>query len=279
MTYGEEGTIGQWSLVKLDILRTYLPAYQAACRRARDCYCIDAFAGKGEWRVRGTDRVVEGSPQIVLDYLGGFTQVFMIEMEAKRARELEYLKERSSHPSKVTVIVGDTNVVLSNALRSIHPKAPTFVFLDPSGDQLQWATIELLAKWQTELFILYPYGMTIARYLKRDPDKQEQWEIDRLNTFFGCENWNETYRDCIAGRRKYLESELLDLYTERLRGLGYKYCFVSRCFRTIDERHGQKLYYMIWVGKHPVGGKIIRSVLGKMESGPQATLGLNLDTV
>lgn len=279
MPYGEEeGYIGHWSTAKLDILREYLPIYQNACMRAKHCFYVDAFAGRGEWKVKGTNEVVQGSPKIALTHLEKFTRTYFVEMDEERVKELQSLKDSSAHPFKVKVLQGDANEMLPQIFHEIHPKAPTFVFLDPSADQLKWSAIEHLSKWKTELFILYPYNMTISRYLPQDIDKLRPWGIERLNNFFGCSDWLEVYQDHAGGRRRYLAEALLRLYTGRLKQLGYDYCNVSKCFRTIDAEHGQRLYYMLWVGKHPVGKKIIDSVLKKVENSPQLDLGLDLDT-
>ena len=146
----------------------------------------------------------------------------------------------------------------NKVLARIHPAAPTFVFLDPSGDHLRWSTIELLSKWRTELFILFPYNMTLVRYLPRHR-KQEEWQKEHLDAFFGTRDWEEIYK----GERIYLLRRLLDLYTVRLRALGYKHVNISECFKNST---GQNLYYMIWVGKHDAGKKIMDWVFAQQSN-------------
>ncbi|WP_169332844.1 three-Cys-motif partner protein TcmP [Effusibacillus pohliae] len=252
MGYGsKENTIGQWSIDKLAFLERYLPAYLKATKTALHRYYIDGFAGRGEWIHRETKEKVAGSATIAFKYAEQFTKLHFCELEEDRVQDLKKLAKQHNVTDKVQFHQGDCNIVLPSIMRSIHPTAPTFVFLDPSGDHIHWSTIETLALWRTELFILYPYHMTLLRYLPRDPRRQEGFQKERLNKFFGTDEWEEIYR---CKPRTYLLFGLLDLYTRRLQEVGYPYCYVSKCFKSTT---GQKLYYMIWVGKHKAGKNIM----------------------
>lgn len=260
MGYGEKGnTIGDWSIDKLSFLERYLPCFARATKKARHKYYIDGFAGNGEWIHRITGEQVPGSVNIALNYVADFTEMHFIEMDEERVQNLNKLVKSYHANNKAFVHKGDCNILLQSIIKPIHPKSPIFIFLDPSSDQLNWNTIKVLSKWQTELFILYPYHMTIQRYLPQDK-KIRQWQIDRLNNFFGTDEWYSIY---LNRPRMYLLFELLDLYTTRLKEIGYNYCNISNCFKT---NTGQNLYYMIWVGKHPVGKKIMDSVFKQQDS-------------
>ncbi|MDI3328845.1 MAG: three-Cys-motif partner protein TcmP [Alicyclobacillaceae bacterium] len=255
MGYGsKENTIGQWSIDKLAFLERYIPNYLLATKKALERYYIDAFAGRGEWIHRQTGEKVAGSASIVLRYAKEFTKIHLCELEEDRVEDLRRLVAENGASDKVAIHQGDANRLLPFIMKSIHRSAPTFVFLDPSGDHIHWSTIQTLSKWKTELFILYPYNMTLIRYLPRDPEKQEPFKKERLNLFFGTDEWEYIYRNT---PRRYLHFELLDLYTRRLKELGYQYCNISKCFKSTT---GQKLYYMIWVGKHKAGKDIMNWV-------------------
>ena len=67
------------------------------------------------------------------------------------------------------------------------------VFLDPYGMEVEWATIEALAKTQAvDLFILFPLGQAINRVLTRHHPPEGGW-ADRLTTFFGTPDWKEAF--------------------------------------------------------------------------------------
>jgi three-Cys-motif partner protein len=210
-----------------------------------------------------TGQKVSGSPAIALQYAEQFTHLYFVEYDPQRAESLRSLIHSNGAEHKATVFTGDCNVYLHTIIERIHPKAPTFVFLDPSAAQLHWTTVQKLADWRTELFILFPLNMTILRLLPKNGQLQEG-SRDRLNAVFGTNEWERIYKE---KSRTYLISELLNLYTKRLVELGYDHVIKSEVFKSDT---GQKLYYMIWVGKHPVGKKIMDHVFEQQD--PQLKL-------
>lgn len=257
MAYGENyDEIGQWSVEKLKFIEDYLPSFTRATKTAMQRYYIDCFAGKGRWIHKDTKKIIDGSPAISLKYKDEFTKLFFIEMDEKRCNKLkELVDENNCHNAEI--INGDCNIEIANVLKRIHPRSPTFVFVDPSADQVHFSTMEILSKWKTELFILFPYQMTLRRYLPKDKSKLGEWQIERLNSFFGSNEWLNIYKTC---SRKYLLSKLLDLYTNNLKKLGYEFVHISQVFQM---ENGPELYMMIWVGKSPVGEKIMKKVYEK----------------
>lgn len=254
MAYGEkEGTIGDWSIQKLKFIEDYLPSFIKATNKALHRYYIDCFAGKGTWIHRDSGETVDGSPSISMKYSNDFTKLFFIEFNPERTTELEQLANDKGC-TNYEIFTGDCNVEIEKILNKIHNRAPTFVFIDPSADQVTFDMMRTLSKWKTELFILYPYQMTIRRYLPKNKATLKEWQKKRLNKFFGSEEWLPIY---LESDRTYLLSRLLEFYTDNLKNLGYEYVHTSDIFQ-MDS--GPELYMMIWVGKHPVGSKIMKRV-------------------
>lgn len=250
MGYGVDDKIGRWSIDKLQFLEKYIPSYIRATKGTLHRYYIDGFAGKGTWIHNKTGNIIDGSAAIALKYAEQFTHLHFVEYDPQRAAQLKELIIQHNAVHKATVHIGDCNELIPLIMSKIHHRAPCFVFLDPSKDQLQWITISTLAKWKTELFILFPLNMTLLRYLPRHGELKH-WARPHLDPIFGTSEWYEIYRNVPRGD---LANSLLDLYSSRLQGLGYEYKNVSRIFK---NDNGQRLYYMIWVGKHPVGSRIM----------------------
>ncbi|WP_153123215.1 three-Cys-motif partner protein TcmP [Peribacillus tepidiphilus] len=254
MAYGEHyDEIGQWSVDKLKFIEDYLPHYLRATKKAYHRYYIDCFAGKGKWIHKDTKQIIDGSPAISMKYKDQFTKLFYIEMDTDRCKSLEELV-KENNCINAEIINGDCNIEIEGILNRIHPRAPTFVFVDPSADQVSFLMMEKLSKWKTELFILFPYQMTIRRYLPVNIKSLTDWGVERLNKFFGTNEWINIYK---TTSRNYLLDKMLKFYTNRLKDLGYEYIHISDVFKV---HGGPDLYMMIWVGKHPVGEKIMRKV-------------------
>ncbi|MGJ5134376.1 three-Cys-motif partner protein TcmP [Bradyrhizobium oligotrophicum] len=66
-----------------------------------------------------------------------------------------------------------------------------FVFLDPFGTQLSWATIEAIAKTGAlQVIINFPLGIAINRILPKDGDLPDGWQM-ALDAFFGSPDWRQ----------------------------------------------------------------------------------------
>ena len=113
--------------------------------------------------------------------------MFFIDKEKDLAEELEAEVERREEGGRATVVQGDVNLVLSQVMKQINPRSPTFVFLDTEGIEPSWETIELLSEWQTELLVNFPLGMAI----NRNPDSA------KTEAYFGTPEWRPLWE---AGR-------------------------------------------------------------------------------
>ena len=254
--------VGAWTLDKLKILSQYLPAYLNATKKATERVYIDAFAGPGTNRIDRTGQIVDGSPLIALSARGrngrGFDQLFFIDKEKDLAEELKAEVERRGEGRRTTVVQGDVNLVLSQVMKEINPRSPTFVFLDTEGIEPSWETIELLSEWQTELLVNFPLGMAI----NRNPDSA------KTEAYFGTPEWRPLWE---AGRLSRT-SGLINLYLKRLAELGWKYQVNDS--RLIKDDANRNLYYLLFASKVTPGKKIMDSVFGQPNSSGQARLKL-----
>lgn len=266
--YGEDRYVGEWAKQKLQYLASYLPAYLNATKKAPEKYYIDCFAGYGNWFIRDTGEEIKGSPLLALEIKDKFNKYYFIDLDKERVRELRTLI--SKFPKKNCSLYHDNcNNAIHKIMYNIPKWAPTFVFLDPSGAHIEWSTIELLSKWKTELFINFPLYMDIQRRLTNDPDKINPGDIDQLNTFFGNNNWQKIYdRKFSLDGPRFRIIDLMELYTLNLKELGYEHVLFSD---TIKNSKNVPIYYLIWVGKHDVGEKIMKHVL-KDQFNPQLRL-------
>lgn len=254
--------VGSWTQDKLKILRQYLPGYLLATTRALERIYIDAFAGPGLNRLRGTNRTIDGSPLIALDACARngtkFDRLFFIERDPALAAELRGVLNTRDKTQRASVIVGDVNKELLKRIIKLAPQSPTFVFLDPDGIEPQWATIQAIAPWRTELLINFPLGMSI----NRNPDSA------KVTAYFGTEEWRELW----SSRRPGRTHALLQLYKERLSEVGYRY--TTEDDRLIKTSGNRRLYYLVFVSKVPVAKRIMTWVLEQPDSAGQIRMGI-----
>lgn len=257
--------VGAWSDEKLDLLRCYLGTlhgkggFLPTTKTAQQRYYIDLFAGPGQNQVRGTNKIVDGSPLIALK--AGppqFTRLFWVEANAKNAASLN--AHRDEHLDRqIEIFQGDANVQIDNVLRVLPKVFPVFAFLDPRVAELSWKTVEKLARHKQgrkiELFILFAYNQGLVRLMPHDPDKMVYGDIlDRVMP--DPNRWRDVYANRVQkkGSRSDFRSAMLDEYVFGLKSLGYE--FVPKP-RLIFTPEGRPLYFMIFASDHDAGDTIM----------------------
>ncbi len=260
--------IHKWTALKLEFLDHYLQAYVRATKQAREIHYIDAFAGCGDYVVIENGYLVEGSPWRALNTVPAFTEYYLVEKEEKLASHLRqriFDKDiRNAH-----VYTGDCNKVIPELiLPKISKNVPSFAFLDPTGLQLHWKTIESLAShrrhWKMELLILYPYDMAIGRLLRLA--LQNPASYNTLTRIYGDEKWKVEIAESLEAEEtaKQRRERFLQLYTNNLRALGYKYV---EPYGPLYSRR-MPLYYVVFASDHPIGARIMQAVWGKTRFAP-----------
>jgi len=252
--------VGSWTQDKLKILRQYLPGYLLATTRARERIYVDAFAGPGLNRLRGTRRVIDGSPLIGLDACASnettFDRLFFVERDPALAAELCGIVNTRDKTQRANVIVGDVNEELPKLVAKLPLRSPIFVFVDPDGIEPRWTTVEAIAPWQTELLINFPLGMSIKRNL----------DSAKVTEYFGTDRWRGLWNLTGPGRTR----ALLQLYKERLGELGYLY--TTQHDRLVKTSGGRHLYYLVFVSKVDVAKRIMTWVLSQPDSAGQTRM-------
>jgi len=254
--------VGQWTQDKLNIVEDYLPPYLTATQKAMERVYIDAFAGPGKNILERTGETIDGSPLIALSAKGhdgrGFDRLFFIDNDPEAVRELQAEVVSRGATDKAKVIRGDVNVELPRLIRTIHPRSPTFVFLDTEGIEPRWGTIQSLADWRTELLINFPLGMAI----NRNPDSA------KVTAYFGTEEWR-SYWD---GGRLSRTSGLVRFYLDRLAALGWsEQPSHSRLVKDDGNKH---LYYLLFASKSSAGRKIMNWAFHQPDAAGQGRFSL-----
>ena len=189
---------GNWTEEKLNIFTSYLDAYLIALQnqKFKKIY-IDAFAGTGEIETSDGEQYLVGSAKRALAASKKFDRYFFIEGDEKKAAELrEMVNTEFPHLTRiVTVYCGDANKKLAQIIRDVDWRYNRgLLFLDPYATQVNWTTLETVAKTKSiDVWYLFPFS-ALNRMLPKN-GKYETWEgcIDRL---LGDSGWQtEFYKE------------------------------------------------------------------------------------
>lgn len=206
---------GDWTERKLDIVAKYLNAYTTALKNTTFAKLyVDAFAGTGYREARPEDEgvpatsallfpdladaepqaLLEGSARRALATDPPFDRYVFIEREARRCAELEKL--RTDFPTlagSIEIRQGEANAEIQSFCAGDWRTHRAVLFLDPYGMQVEWATIEAIARTQAiDLWILFPLGIGVNRLLTKSGDIPDSWRR-RLDLLLGTEDWYDEF--------------------------------------------------------------------------------------
>lgn len=203
---------GEWTQKKLQALEKYLKAYMTIMRgnpKAQNFKVtyLDGFAGSGvryasssgasepeaslfeeDFGEAAVQDFYNGSPRIALDIEKKFDHYIFVEKKPAWSAKLQQLKHE--YPDlDIQVVQGDCNEFIHEWCNSLQWNDRALVFLDPYGMQVEWTTLEALARTEkADVWLLVPLGSAIMRLLVRKQTPPENWRksLDRL---FGSDEW------------------------------------------------------------------------------------------
>lgn len=207
---------GDWTTEKLDRVRKYLCEYMKIFSQNQKAQYfttiyVDAFAGTGhrvdpahaksnagffeaqpDWE---TEAYKKGSARIALEVRPPFDRFVFVERDASRAADLQQLVAQfSPQPNAVTIVPGEANDFLREWCSTTDwGRHRAVVFLDPYGMQVDWATLEALAKTKAvDLWLLFPLGVAVSRLLTRAGPPPAEWS-NALTRIFGTPDWRNMF--------------------------------------------------------------------------------------
>ncbi len=290
---------GQWTQEKLERIRKYLPAYTTifhANEKARflKTVYVDAFAGTGYSIPRSTAKEVpdsdlfpelreaevqgflKGSAQIALETNPPFDQYIFVEKEEKYAQELERLRVTYYNSElSIRVVQSDARSFLFDwCQKQDWNKTRAVIFLDPYSSEVDWATLNVVAKGKVDLWLLWPIGQVINRLLTTQSLPIESWG-NALTRAFGTDAWKDQFyappvqsqlglfsdeNDTLPERMVKIADfkQIEQFFIERLKTL---FPFVAENPLYLYNSQNTPLYLLCFASHDPTAVKIAQDIL------------------
>jgi len=265
---------GTWTTEKLDYVRRYIYMFEKSMREKpwRQRSYIDLYAGTGKYRAEENGEVHLGSTLLALATEYPFTHYYFAESDSSN---LNILKQRCQlAPQKIRFYEGNANQKVNEIVREIisvdKQKIPdqwsslNLAFLDPDGLELEWNTVETLARVNKMDLIIYYSQFGLNLNLKNCYQTKNETTIDR---FFGDAEWRKIFekwklKDSIAG----IHRDLIDYYKSKLHALGYVDIVepetgVEPLMRTSKTK--APLYRLLFASKNKLGHDFWKTVTRK----------------
>jgi three-Cys-motif partner protein len=259
--------IGEWSELKLDILRKYAGAY-CTILKAKNLhpFYVDGFAGAGQHVRKRTGELVPGSPLNALEIRPAFEELYLIDLDQNK---VDALRQQTAGMKHVHVYGGDANEILLN---EVFPNIRyedyqrALCILDPYGLHLRWNVIAEAAKKETvEIFLNFPTLDMNRNVLLWKPEDASPDDIERMNAFWGDETWRDmaysTSGNLFGWPEKQPNDVIAEAFRERLRKVaGFKY--VPEPVPMKNSRSAI-LYYLFFAAQNETAENIVVDIFGK----------------
>lgn len=265
--------IGYWSEIKLDIIKKYAEKYSTIFRgKKQELFShvyIDAFAGAGISLSKKTGEFVPGSPLNALMVEPPFREFHFIDIDGTK---VAFLQELVGSRPDVYIYKGDCNKIL---LEQVFPKVRYEDFrrglclLDPYGLHLNWEVIQAAGKMRTiDLFLNFPIMDMNRNTLWRNPDRVNQSDIERMNSFWGDESWRDIAyqsKPTLFGieDEKVANEEIAEHFRQRLIKIAdFKIALKPMPMR---NRNNAVVYYLFFASQKEVAGAIAKYIFKKYQ--------------
>lgn len=205
---------GEWTTKKLEAIRKYLHEYTTALKNQHfTTMYIDAFAGTGSRAAKASTtsdtgellfpelaeaesaELLDGSARIALKTEPRFSEFIFIDIDQRHCATLEELKRQfPEHASDIHIINAEANAEIQRiCVETNWRQKRAVLFLDPYGMQVEWGTIERVAKTQAiDMWLLFPLGIGVNRLLTRSGELPQAWR-ESLNRLLGTHEWENAF--------------------------------------------------------------------------------------
>jgi three-Cys-motif partner protein len=214
--------VGGWSEEKHRLISLYASLFSSAMKEKWDNRIyVELYAGAGCGRLRGTSKLIVGSPIIALTVKDPFDKYVFCEEDPEKLQALKSRVQRTAPTAKCVYVLGDCNKVTDEILAEIPAGSSTdtvlsLCFADPFDIGLKFETIRLLASRYVDFLILLALGMDANRnydhYLKEDAVK--------IDEFLGSTSWRERWSTAQWDATKFTRF-LADEFSKSMATLGY----------------------------------------------------------
>lgn len=252
--------VGAWCEQKYRLVSTYANMFATSMKAKWECRVyVDLFAGAGRSRIRGSDRIVRGSPLLAMDVDDPFDRYVFCEQDSSRLKALTR-RVTADYPDRtVAYHGGDVNRAIPDLVARLpmYSKAHrvlTFCFIDPYklGD-LWFTTIEQLnAARAMDFLVLIPTQMDAGR--GRNMEAYCQPGNKTLDQFLGGTGWREEWDDA-KRRGRSVDVFVPDCFGRKMQTLGFIYEGVQFTKQVRTDDKNVPLYRLAFFSKSKLGWK------------------------
>ena len=250
--------IGNWGEDKYKLLHLYAQIFSVSMKGKWDCRVyIDLFAGSGRSRIKGTNRIVAGSPLVALSVDPPFDRYVFCEKDRDMLNALEKRVARDYPAAKAQFLLGDANEVAMEILNKIpqHKKdfrVLSFCFVDPFNlKDLAFDTIDRLSAKFVDFMVLIATDMDAARnvatYILPENEVVER--------FLGVADWRSEWLAARSDGQSF-SSYLMNRFSRQMEARRYIRVRVDETKLVRSTEKNLPLYRLALFARHRVAKRL-----------------------
>jgi three-Cys-motif partner protein len=219
--YGDE--VGAWVEDKHRLVSLYETLFSTGMKRKWDVRVyIDLYSGPGMVRVRGTGKLLWGSPLLALQVKDPFDRYIFCESDGTALDALKRRVERLFPNAEACYVHGDCNDVVEEICSKIpahsrESKVLSFCFVDPYDLSVKFSTIRKISEKFVDFLTLLALGMDANRNLQHYLDPSNQ----KIDDFLGLPDWRDKWTRQFFSEGVSFPQFLAETYAKQMETLGY----------------------------------------------------------
>jgi three-Cys-motif partner protein len=257
-----------WTVEKLTYLEKYANAFTTAMRgKWERLVYIDLLAGPGRDIDLETRKEFDGSPLIALKIEPPFDHCFFGDKDQQNVNTLK-ARIPASDRTRVTVKLGDCNVLVDEVVRQLSRKTLDLAFVDPEGFEVDFRTLRILAKQRIDVLYWFPSEIGIRRNLRNFMAMKDS----PMERFWGGKDWRQLpIAKWAAGEivpDEKIEKSLVAEFLKNVARAGFD--FRDELAPPFANRRNAQMYHLLFFSHSQLALKIWRGIK-KIAPGGQRT--------
>lgn len=251
------------SLAKLDAVGRFSNAYSTALKNIGLTAYVDMFAGPGVLRLKGSNRLVCGTPEIAAQCPTQFGSLVFVERDTASSDSLlTRMYARAKRGEHVAVINDEAESAIGDVIDMIPRRAFALALVDPFRIEFSLDAVSRLARTRrVDLVLLFADGMDLKRNLDpalaRDPA-----HAPRFDKAFGGGDWRDVVEVGESPSRS--AAKLIELYLGKLRSIGFSHFGRPVVVR---NRREVEVYQLLYATRAELGVRIWNDCTKKPQLG------------
>lgn len=245
--------VGAWTEDKYKLVWLYDSLFSTGMKNKWEARVyIDLFAGPGVAKIKGTGKLLWGSPLLALQVKDRFDKYIFCEKDALYLDALKKRAKRITAESDMSFITGDCNEQVEAICAQI-PKASkdyrvlSFCFVDPYDLSVRFSTIKRISESYVDFLVLLALQMDASRNMSNYLNPSNR----KLDEFLGRDDWRERWarQSSTKGFPQFLAEE----YAGQMQTLGYLPVPFHRMKQVRSDLRNLPLYRLALFSRHDLG--------------------------